>query len=260
MSVADQIKEQLEHGKMPTPISPKVVRLKRIIIWIAVSAVTLLGVLSTAIAVWFLTDPQGLLFEWQRNSWWHGIVIILPFFWVLLSVMAGITAFWIFTQTSQGYRYRVSLVAIAVTVSFMAFGGSLYAAGIADRMEAAAYRFMPGYARIVEPQINKYQRPNEGRIFGEMRQLGPGAVEITDPNGRVWEVKVETAKKIDPLPAERAEGCACTSGLVTTTGKVLTVKTIRPCPRLLKNKAEMLKRKALNAAVKEMERQERTRK
>lgn len=260
MSIADQIQEQIDHGELPKPISPYIVRLKRIGIWIAVLLAISIGMLSTAIAVWFLTDPQGLLFEWSRSDLWYGIVNALPLFWVLISITAGIVALGIFLHTSQGYRYRTSLIVITVGLSFLAFGGSLYAAGLAEDIEQAAYRFLPGYARIVEPQVQRYHQPDQGKVFGEIRQMKGSMVELADPAGRIWKIQIQRERMEKGMEELMEEDCACTEGIVSTTQNTLTADQIKPCPRALKNRMEALHRRALQQAVKEKREQERTNK
>jgi len=228
-SIADQFKEKIEQGKMPEPIPRWRVQFKHAALWILFCSFVVVGTASSGVAVWFMTDPGGLLFEYKNGDALSRILDLLPLFWILLSLILAVGAIAIFVHAPRGYRHRTVVIGGAVFLAFIAFGGAISATGMSDKIESAASR-MPGYKYIQRPRMAQFMQMEQNTIIGRIQETHNGWLLLQDPRGIVWQVDVSQCVSRQNNILEPGN-CVHIIGVPSTTVEFFEAEQLLPCPR-----------------------------
>jgi hypothetical protein len=228
-SIADQFKEKIDQGTMPEPIPRWRVQAKHAVLWILFGSFVIIGTASSGVAVWFMTDTNGLLTEYKNGSFLSQMLDALPLFWIIISLTLAVGAVAVFVHAPRGYRYRTAVIGGAVLLAFIAFGGAISATGMSDRIESAASR-MPGYNYIQRPRINNFIKIEQDRIIGNIQNMQGGQMILQDPSGIIWQVDIHDC---DPREIDKAERSKCVRviGIPSSTVNAFEAKVLQPCPR-----------------------------
>ncbi|MBD3281396.1 hypothetical protein GF391_01490 [Candidatus Uhrbacteria bacterium] len=228
-SIADQFKERIDKGDMPEPIPKWRVQAKHAVLWILFGSFVIIGTASSGVAVWFMTDPNSLLKEYNDGSFLSQILDALPLFWIIMSLTLAVGAVAIFVHAPRGYRYRTVVIGGTVLLAFIAFGGAISATGMSDKIESTASK-MPGYDLIQRPRINHFIQLDKEKVIGRVEQMHEGQMLIKDPRGNIWRVDVHSCNPRDVQKAEQSK-CVFVVGISSTTNNAFKAEVLRPCPR-----------------------------
>ncbi len=228
-SIADQFKEKIEQGKMPEPIPRWRVQFKHTILWLLFGSFVVIGTASSGVAVWFMTDPNGLLFEYKNGDALSRMLDAMPLFWIILSLVLAVAAIAVFVHAPRGYRYRTVVIGGSVILAFIAFGGAISATGLSDKIEAAAAR-MPGYNIIQRPRMNQFIKLEQDRIVGRIQEMQGGQMLLQDPGGIVWQVDLRQCDQSE-INIAKPGNCVRIIGVPSTTFEAFEAEQLLPCPR-----------------------------
>jgi len=157
--------------------------------WIGFGLFVLLGAQSVSIILFLLSDN-----DWSELGYFRGGPIgyaftVLPYVWVAALVLLVTIAYLEFRKTKGGYRYRSFAVIGAVVALSMVAGVSLHSAGLGKRADAMFENHLPQYRRVVPRGIQIWDRPQAGRLVGEIENLGEdGSFDLVTPSGESWTV------------------------------------------------------------------------
>lgn len=228
-SIADQFKEKIEKGDMPQPIPKWRVQIQHTALWILFVFFVAIGAASSGVALWFISDPNGLLREYNNGSLLSQVLDALPLFWILLSLLLAVGAIAVFVHAPRGYRYRTPVIGGTVFLAFIAFGGAISATGMSDKIESAAAN-MPGYNLILKPRINNLIKMDQDRIMGRIMETQAQTIILQDPRGNNWQVDITKCNMGLPLEAKDSK-CVRVIGVPSSTVNFFEAKSIVPCPR-----------------------------
>ncbi len=228
-SIADQFKEKIEKGDMPQPIPKWRVQAQHTVLWILFVFFVAIGAASSGVALWFISDPNGLLREYNNGSFLSQVLDALPLFWILLSLLLAVGAIAVFVHAPRGYRYRTPVIGGTVILAFIAFGGAISATGMSDKIEYAAAK-MPGYNLILKPRINNFIKMEEGRIMGRIMETEAKTIILQDPRGNSWQVDITNCSAGLPMDPKESK-CVRVIGVPSSTVNFFEAKSIVPCPR-----------------------------
>jgi hypothetical protein len=228
-SVADQFESKIEHGELPTPIPRWRVQFKYAVLWIVFAAFVIMGVMSSGVALWFISDPGGLLFEYKNSDALSKILDILPIFWILLSLAMTVAAAAVFAHAPRGYKYTTVVIGGSVLLAFVALGGAISAMGLSDDIEEAA-SYVPGYEVFQRPRINRIIRIEQNGLIGQIQEMRNGQIILRDPHGIIWMVDVSKCDQMNPDMAKE-HNCVRAFGIPSTTINTFQAERIMPCPR-----------------------------
>ena len=228
-SLADQFEQKIESGQMPEPIPIWQIKAKRVLIWILFGSFVFVGIASSAVAVWFITDPQTVILEYQKASFLDHFLSILPLFWICLSLAMGLAAVIVFVHAPRGYRYRAIVLVGAVILAFAAFGGAISAAGFSEKIERVA-ELMPGYRFVQMPHIQKFTQPENGMMIGQVKVIEQQEFDLKDVRGVIWHVStIHCNQPLDRVISP--DGCVRVLGVPSSTENYFDAEQIVPCPR-----------------------------
>jgi hypothetical protein len=228
-SVADQFESKIEHGELPTPIPRWRVQFKYAVLWIVFAAFVIMGVMSSGVALWFVSDPGGFLFEYKNSDALSKILDTLPLFWVALSLLMIVAAVAVFAHAPRGYKYTTIVISGSVLLAFFALGGAISATGLSDDIEEAA-SYVPGYEIFQRPRMNRIIRVEQNGLIGRIQEAENGQIIMQDPRGIIWIVDISNCNQ-ENIDLAREQGCARAFGIPSTTINAFQAERIMPCPR-----------------------------
>ncbi len=228
-SVADQFESKIEHGELPAPLPRWRVQAKYALLWIVFASFVIMGAMSSGVAMWFISDPGGLLFEYKNNGTLSKILDVLPLFWILLSLIMIYAAVLIFARAPRGYKYKTAVIGGALLLAFTALGGAISAAGLSEDIEATASH-LPGYELFQRPRINRIIKIDQNGIVGVIQEIGKGQILLRDPGGVVWMVDISECDQMH-IDFTKEQTCVRAFGIPSTTINAFQAERIMPCPR-----------------------------
>ncbi|MDD5437530.1 MAG: hypothetical protein PHC70_00060 [Patescibacteria group bacterium] len=229
MSIAENFEDKITAGKLSAPIPRWEIILKRAFIWTALSLFVVLGAVSAGVLAWFLFDPSDLAGETGKFNLIGKFLEDLPLFWTIISLASAVIAVWIFTKSPRGYRFRVAAVSVACLVAFLALGAAMAFGGISDKIESMASSYLPVYRKMAQPLVQKLMKPQEGAVIGKVDKIGDSFLELTDPSGSVWQIKLNSGIR---LPKQVESGaCLRVFGETSTNSREMVAEVISSCPR-----------------------------
>ncbi len=133
--------------------------------------------------------------EWELWSHFPGgrinfVARTLPIFWFAAIVACVALAFFLFRKTKRGYRFGMIALAGVIFVASVAGGLSLLSTPLPPKfLDLRDQHFPP------KSEIQKWQNPAEGFLFGEIVELRENSILLLDAiDGSKWEVDFATAK------------------------------------------------------------------
>lgn len=231
MSIAEQFEEKINQGNLPKPVPRFLVMAGRAVLWIFLVLIVSLGSLSVGVATWFMTDPVALTGAATGVSWLDLFLQTLPLFWVVIALLCGVLAIFIFVKSALGYRYRRIYVVTVCLVSFLALGVALALAGVSDTVDKMAHEIIPQYRGLSKPRMLRLMKPDLGFIIGRIQTMDGSRLVIMDPGGGVWEVRLNRETNIPVHLKIQIGDCIRILGEASSTIHTTEAKDIRPCPR-----------------------------
>ena len=229
-------------GEMPKPLAPWKIQMQHIAMWSLFGVFVVIGILSTGVALWFMTDPQGMIAEYRNTNGLEWLLDYLPLFWLVLSLLMGCAAVLIFAYVPYGYRYRHAGVIGTLILGFVAFGGAISATGFSERVELAAH-YVPGYNFVQRTRMQRFMHPELGRMAGFVISIDGEQAVLRDMAGKMW--TIDFSHSINPDVAEMLmpDVCIYIIGMPSSTENVFDVQDIKSCPRGLRFTKQMLRSK-----------------
>lgn len=225
MSIADNLESKIEKGELRPPIPRWIVNVRRMSTWAALAALLSLGAVSAGVAGWFALDPNDIAENSRRHGLLGNILEALPLFWGAVSMACGFLAIWLFSKADRGYRYRFLTVSLSCLIAFMALGFAVASAGLADEVEGFTSDMLPGYARLAEPHVMKYHRPEDGNWVGRIESMSTSSILLEDLNGKKWNVTLIERKDVEDGKCVSVVGV-----LGSATSQTVIAHRIGSCP------------------------------
>lgn len=167
---------------------------KRATIWALVILSIGLGSLAGAVLIFQLENAEWELYRHIGHSVFEFLLLVLPYFWILITGCLTAVSLYYFRRTSGGYRYRTaSVVLISLVLSLI--GASLFhLGGISERLEAVFENTLPFYEGVEGHKRKMWMTPEKGLLAGKISSvLNDHQIILTDLRGKDWQVDVEKA-------------------------------------------------------------------
>jgi|GEM_PF-1136559 len=233
-TLAERFEERIQSHELPPPIPRWRFVVKRIAMWSLFALSLVVGAASAAVALWFISDPQGFLSEYRESQTLGILLDGLPILWVCVSLGAAAAAIWFYKHTPHAYKHRMTLIVSAIVASLVCLGVALMAIGVSDSLEQAA-SFFPGYSHFMNQRPALFMHPEHGRILGRIEAQATDTWDVRDPSGMLWHVTVDMATKFFPQVQDVRQFhpgvCVRVLGQTLAPDHSIKAERINPCPR-----------------------------
>jgi len=149
----------------------------------------IIGVIATAVIWHFFHDTELLeIFSIERMLFFRALLLSFPIFWLIMSVLLGISVSYFARNTKKGYKisYKVWFGVILLTQIFAGF--ALEQSPIGEILENRMTRSL----QIMKSREGKFQEvwqnPAKGMLIGEVMEISRGNLVLQDLEDKEWEV------------------------------------------------------------------------
>ena len=165
--------------------------LKRCVLWTLASVSVIVGALSIAVVFFNLFNQEWDVYDHVTDSLPIFFVLVLPYFWLVLSGIFLVVAYYNFHHTKFGYRWRFSVLVTGYLVLTLVLGGVFYRLGAGEHLENFFARNFKVYNQInYGRQI--WASPQDGLIAGVIIDLTDGTMILKDLNNREWQIDISS--------------------------------------------------------------------
>lgn len=125
----------------------------------------------------------------------QGVFLLIPFVWIILTVVFVVIAIYNFKKSEEGYRYNVFRILGISIVASLILGLGINISGFAGQMNSAFGQHIPFYNNVFDLRSKVWMRPERGYISGTIVNYSASnsTVSIEDLNGKNWEIKINEA-------------------------------------------------------------------
>ncbi|MFA7244736.1 MAG: hypothetical protein WC070_00980 [Candidatus Magasanikbacteria bacterium] len=154
------------------------------------------GSLAVSVMIFYLKNEDWEMYSKAGFSKLNMILLSVPYFWIILSALFILGAYYNFRHTKFGYRYRFSIV-VAIYFVFTLLVGSLsYSLGVGEKMEGMFYNNnLVFYGKMLDKRQEMWHKPDMGFVIGEVisMDLRKNQIKLIDPENNEWIVDISKA-------------------------------------------------------------------
>ena len=138
--------------------------------------------------------------DWELHYIFHDTLIghlfhTLPYFWLVLLGLFFIGAEYYFRNTKKGYKYSSLHIMLAIIIVNVIGGTVFYYTGFAYTVDTVLAEQIPEYYEpIIGNRHFRWVHPEEGRLSGEIEDVGERSLILQDINGNLWHVTITNTR------------------------------------------------------------------
>lgn len=160
---------------------------RRAIVWGVFGIFILLGSIASAVAIYQLKNAEWDLYQHLAHSLPEFVLLVMPYFWLVILLGFTVAAYHNFRQTRTGYRYRMVTVVLLSLLLSVAGGTTLFVAGFSEPLEAVFQENLPFYPGVASHRKKMWMRPRDGLLAGKIiKVLDRDTLRLLDHNGKLW--------------------------------------------------------------------------
>ena len=180
--------------------------LKNYSVWVLGGLSVFVGGIASSLIIFVLMNGEWESYHYLSDSFFHHIVKIVPYLWIIVLMVFILGADYNFSHTKKGYKYSIpKIVGLSILASII-LGLIFYQAGLAYITDYELGERVPGYHRFIEKRQELWSRPSEGLLLGTI--ISPpvnGIVILEDINGKKWKIETSRLNKIDFIILDEAD-------------------------------------------------------
>lgn len=151
------------------------------------------GSLAVSVMIFYLKNEDWEMYSQAGFSKLNMILLSVPYFWIILSALFILGAYYNFRHTQFGYRYRFSIV-VAIYFVFTLLVGSLsYSFGVGEKMEGMFYNHnLVFYGKMLDKRQEMWHKPDMGFVMGDVISIDvkKNQIKLIDPENNDWFVDI----------------------------------------------------------------------
>lgn len=180
-------------GKNIRPIPRSYFVAKNIMVWLAFAASVLIGAAAFSVILFSIQQTDFDLVSHLRHSRFEFVLGVLPFFWITVLIVFLIIGFFSVYHSKNGYKLKWSApLAISVALSVL-LGTLFFIAGGGERLEKTFALRLSLYESIQEKKAKIWMAPEEGFLAGKIDTVGDSLFQMTDLQGKTWQINFREA-------------------------------------------------------------------
>jgi hypothetical protein len=189
MNVKDKILQKIKDKKVK-PRPRTYFEIVNFAWWLLFILLFVLGSIAVSVIIHLVTSLDWEIINRSAMSLTERLVLLLPYFWLILIVAAAVIAIWDFRKhTRTGYRYSIFVILGAVLLGSIIFGAVIYASGFSEKLDNLFSDRLSFYHGRMHQQVDVWDRAEEGLLIGRIIELGEDEVLLLQaPEGKEWQV------------------------------------------------------------------------
>jgi len=159
--------------------------------WWAFFVITiLLGALFLAILFFLISDIDWSIRSYLGQNLFSFIFRVIPFLWIVLSVIAFLLAYLNLRHTKKGYRYDWLVILLLIGIIALIFSIILHMLKINQRTNKFLKSKAPYYRKMICDKEILWSQPEKGLLAGTIAifMQGENKIKLIDFNNDIWEI------------------------------------------------------------------------
>lgn len=194
------ILEKIKNEKI-TPIPRWQFILLNVLMWSAVVLAVVLGSLAFGVILDVIFGASWGVMERAGQGKVMGFLVILPYLWILVLVLAFILAWKIFPHTRSGYRYTPKKITSIIFIFSILGGVVFWQTRLSHHADRWSLETLPPQMQLEQNIKNQIMGgPEAGMLGGFVLEVKEDELRLEDIFGGRWNVKIE---KIEQIPQEK---------------------------------------------------------
>ncbi|MFA5753878.1 MAG: hypothetical protein WC905_00765 [Patescibacteria group bacterium] len=163
--------------------------LKNYVIWVVGGLALLVGAGAVSVLTYLMINNDLGIHRALGKTRGEFLLLTLPYFWLVFLGLFIFVIYYNIKHTKRGYRYPLWAVALVSVLASVILGEALFLLGIGEKIDSVLGRRAPFYERFMNPQLEFWSQPEEGRLVGMALQLsGDERFVLIDRDQKEWEV------------------------------------------------------------------------
>lgn len=163
--------------------------LKNYVVWVVGGLSLLIGAGAVSVLTYLITNNDWGVHRAIQKSWGEFFLLTLPYFWLIFLALFVFVIYCNIKHTKNGYRYPLWAVLLASILASIVLGEALFLAGVGEKIDRVMSRRAPLYERLMNPQLDFWSRPEEGRLVGvPVEFTKDGNFILIDRDQKAWEI------------------------------------------------------------------------
>lgn len=166
--------------------------------WAVLGLIVLLGAVSISVVFYLLSQ-----LDWEmpgtmhQNAFVYGLSVF-PYFWLILLGIFVAIAFFGVRETEAGYRFSWFKIISITIAGILLIGFFMSLIGFGGRFNGMMMQGVPYYARHMVTKETQWMQPENGFLAGTIGAVSGTTLEISDLNGRNWNVQLNDKTLVRP--------------------------------------------------------------
>jgi hypothetical protein len=167
-------------------------------LWALFGAVVILAALAFSTASEIAGQLDWDLYRFSRQSRLLYFLSIVPYFWVVLTALFFLAAFFEIRRTETGYRYSLAKISLVIIGGILVFGLAMTSFGLGGKLNGAMSKNFPIYGRHMMTRESQWMQPQKGFLAGIIQSVSEENLDLEDLNGGDWNISIDERTLIRP--------------------------------------------------------------
>jgi hypothetical protein len=167
---------------------------KRVFVWISLFVAILLGAFSVSMMIFQIVNVDWDLVPRMVPDAGFGILKLVPYFWLFISVLLFVFVYFDFKNTRKGHRYGGGVIIGLSFLVTLILGSVIYSVR-ASQFADDVFLKVPFYRNMHMGREMMWNMPERGIIAGVIMKIeGDDAIVLEDMMKFIWNVNIEKAR------------------------------------------------------------------
>jgi len=139
--------------------------------WIVSLISLLVGGIGVSISIFLVANNDILNTNFDGLNLIQTIVLVVPIFWIGITIFFIFLAYYNFKHTPEGYRWNVAKMLVISIVTSIFLGIFLYSIDISYSLNNIFNSSIPYYGQIADVRNQVWMRPEAGYLAGDIHKI-----------------------------------------------------------------------------------------
>lgn len=181
------------------PISRWKFIFKDYLIWGFFGLATIVGAVAMSVIIFIIKDNDWDIYKYLEKSFFSYMLILLPYFWIVILFILAYLAYVNYRQTRKGYLINPYGLIIGSVLLSVVLGWALFNLKVGSYLDKICAKSIPYYSGTEMQKKSLWSSPEKGLLAGEIIDFKTDKnFVIKDLNNEKWEIEgSETSWKKD---------------------------------------------------------------
>jgi len=199
--MSEEKKEQLEDNVFDQKLLSKIKQekispkpkwhflLKNYVVWTIGLIALLIGAGAVSVLTYLLSNNDFAIHQEINKSLGEFLLLTLPYFWLIFLGLFVFVIYYNIKHTKHGYRYPIWLILLTSVLASLVLGEILFSFKIGEGIDRVLSRNAPLYEFVINPQLDFWSNPEEGRLIGvPIEFFDDDNFILIDQNKKTWKI------------------------------------------------------------------------